>query len=382
MPSSIDPIQRRDCQVAQCIKSIFDAFGEGAKCIANAAESGGANVGSEIGCLINLPKDFAITHAECSGCNLHGPCEDSNTKAKNQVCGDRTWPPFLIGPNKCAQIAAGKDLPQQGSASHLKGDYIFHCDRSAMVFIKKLTPTPVQGFVVSPISSKEIDGIIQDFCRGAFDQCNPSVQLSPDRERFLEKSIEDIRQALDTADDKRPFLVIDAKTPSTRSLWWVDRWAEDILEAEDLGRWKRENVVNIAPEESVLLKTRIKTLDVPNFYNNHSIGTIDILSQLPSPYDPKSFQEAVPVFDWDHNPPKPPPAYLVAEPDDYEKSNDPQHLQKFIMPDGHPPNEIVRLKDSVAQKAGLISSWTANATPVRDSQVKNGNLAFSQDWRV
>ena len=82
---------------------------------------------------------------------------------------------------------------------------------------------------------------------------------------------------------------------------------------------------------------------------------------IPYPYDPTTAQTVplAPIFDWDHDPPAPPPAYVVAAPGEFEVSIDPKVLQNFAiasMEGGRwkikRPSEVVRLKESVAKRGG------------------------------
>lgn len=122
---------------------------------------------------------------------------------------------------------------------------------------------------------------------------------------------------------------------------------------------------------------------VPLFQVNDAIFNMrifDILDSRPPPYDPHGLREPYQTFDWEHNPPAPLPAYIVATPDEYEKSSEAEHLQHWSLPTGA-PTEVVRLKESVARESNLRSEWTlTEIAPLGEEEYPEGSLAFSQPW--
>lgn len=116
------------------------------------------------------------------------------------------------------------------------------------------------------------------------------------------------------------------------------------------------------------------------FYVNDKIdnmGIFDILDGLPLPFDPHGPQEPWTAgFDWEHDPPSPPPAYIDAMPDEYEKSSSAEHTQNFER-----PTEVVRLKEDVAEENGLRSEWTPVVKALgSEDGFPEGSLTFSQPW--
>ena len=123
---------------------------------------------------------------------------------------------------------------------------------------------------------------------------------------------------------------------------------------------------------------------VPLFQVNDAIGNMcifDILESRPGPYDPQGLGLPGPYynFDWEHDPPAPPPAYIVATPDEYEKSSEAEHTQNWILPTGA-PTEVVRLKESVARESRLRSEWAVGTAPLGGEGFPEGSLAFGQPW--
>ena len=92
-------------------------------------------------------------------------------------------------------------------------------------------------------------------------------------------------------------------------------------------------------------------------------------------YSPDASRPQTPFtkYDWEGNPPWPTPAYVVATPDEYEKSTDAAQKECFVV-GMWPPREVVRLKEAVAREHGLQSVWTHAAGNAE------GRMAFFQNW--
>lgn len=122
---------------------------------------------------------------------------------------------------------------------------------------------------------------------------------------------------------------------------------------------------------------------VPLFQVNDAIYNMrifDIIDSRPHPYDPHGLPEPYSTFDWEHDPPAPPPAYIVATPDEYEKSSEAEHTQTWLVPTGR-PTEVVRLKESVARESKLRSEWAlVGIAPLGEEGFPEGSLEFSQPW--
>ncbi len=106
------------------------------------------------------------------------------------------------------------------------------------------------------------------------------------------------------------------------------------------------------------------------------------MTQLPCPYDPQAWQEPITIYDWDHNPPQPEPIQVVAAPDEYEKSTGLQDVSRFTIPPNGHPEEVVRLKDSLALQLGLQSDWAVASEPPQGEETPKGSLMFSQPWQI
>ena len=86
----------------------------------------------------------------------------------------------------------------------------------------------------------------------------PIVRLDLDSTRFLGASPEEVRIALDTEGTKDSFIILDGRTAADGSVWWVDRYADDVFagEPEQLEDFIKYGCVNMKPGERVLLKSR------------------------------------------------------------------------------------------------------------------------------
>jgi len=112
------------------------------------------------------------------------------------------------------------------------------------------------------------------------------------------------------------------------------------------------------------------------------LGITDTLTQLPCPYDPQAWQEPGFCYDWDNNLPQPEPIQVVAAPDEYERSTSPQDLSRFVIPPNGHPEEVVRLKESVALQVGLQSDWAVASETPQGEETPEGSLMFSQPWQI
>ena len=130
-----------------------------------------------------------------------------------------------------------------------------------MVFIKRVVPDILLGFVVSNISSSTINQAIADFKLGAFHEYNPMVELSLDQSRFIGFSPKQIRDQLDAEDIRKPFILLDAETTLSRSVWWVGRYLDEEMDSSDADHWRQMRVVNVSSDDRILMKARFATTE-------------------------------------------------------------------------------------------------------------------------
>ncbi|KAL8990004.1 MAG: hypothetical protein Q9169_008231 [Polycauliona sp. 2 TL-2023] len=190
------------------------------------------------------------------------------------------------------------------------------------------------GVVTDPIPAEALQRNLDLFRRGAFEKYDPTVHLNLETTRFLGRSHEDIRNALNAEGNKEPFIVLDEGTARDDSVW------------------------------------------VPYFVVALSVVT-DIMENIPYPYDPNNFTvPAQIIFDWDDHPPPPAPAYIVAAPGEFEVTRDPRETSRFLPR----PLEVVRLKEAVARANLLVPKWTVVTKKYDGDDSPEGSLVFGQPW--
>ena len=142
-----------------------------------------------------------------------------------------------------------------------------------MVVISRTAPRLLLGFVISNnISTPTINQAIADFKLGAFDAYNPIVKLSLNQTRFLGSTPEQVRDRLDAEGTREAFVLLDAETEESRSLWWVNRYLDEekpgIPSADyyweddwQYSQRRPQYVVDVPSEERMLLKARFATVE-------------------------------------------------------------------------------------------------------------------------
>ncbi|KAF1829412.1 hypothetical protein BDW02DRAFT_167190 [Decorospora gaudefroyi] len=206
----------------------------------------------------------------------------------------------------------------------------------------------LSAILVADLTPAQLDTVQRKFGAGA-NLCSPhpSEELFvEDKREFSSLSHPDLKRFYP---DTNPLLIIDARTPSDHSIWYIDRFAEE----DDVENGEAENT-------NTLYKIRIHIPDVVISYGNYSISNIDIREDMDTvgiPYPtPENFhQEEIFKTGFHHVKDRYlDPTWITATPDEMEHSTDPDHLKNFA-----PPPEIVyRLKEEVASEAGLKSTWT------------------------
>ena len=132
-----------------------------------------------------------------------------------------------------------------------------------MVVIRGGPISILLGFVITDIPTSTINQVIADFKIGAFHEYNPLVELSLDETRFIGVSPEQVRDRLDAEDVREAFVLLDAETTVSRSVWWVGRYLD---EKEEHGvvftdQWRQKFVGNVSSDERILLRARIATIE-------------------------------------------------------------------------------------------------------------------------
>lgn len=234
-----------------------------------------------------------------------------------------------------------------------------------MVIIPRNVNVPVlQAFLLTDLSAEQLDKIHTDFERGSGAKFhNPTVNIfissNPD---YHGKSPAFIRHDQDSNGNEGPFLIIDSQTPETDSLLYVDTFAsEDQVEDGE------------AASTAVLFTIRAKTLHIPLMWANFDCGNTDIAEALDGcsvevpiqeDYEQRKVYET--GVDVEEEIVEISPTLVVAWPDEIEESRREEDRRKFGI---DAPERVMRLKEDVAKKHGLVSEWwvPVPARPERDA---------------
>lgn len=291
-----------------------------------------------------------------------------------------------------------------------------------MVHILGLTePRQVlHAYLTANLSDAELDQVHNDFELGSNAKIDPTMELFIHNvPEYHQMTHADIRRALDTqdrteegeeegdegeeeedADDEEteteleetkdrpgewedvpepePFLIIDANTPKSRALWYVDRFADE-EEVED----------GVASSTDVLWELLVETKYAPERKANYEIGNGSIQEDLEIcdvlvPFDPSKRPQTKP-FNFDPETVEPcQTVYLVAEPAEFEESMDQRHTDEILIlgrTSAH-PQRVVRLKEDVAREHGIIPGWSSPSEH-QDNEGKKfpkGSVTFAQSW--
>ncbi|KAI9696176.1 MAG: hypothetical protein M1820_008244 [Bogoriella megaspora] len=235
-------------------------------------------------------------------------------------------------------------------------------------------PPIYNAYLHCELSQPVLDKVQKDWRLGAIDRSNDSRYNMPwsrldivDRKDLYGLSPQEIRTRLeqeakadrDHDDDNggeylvNPFILIDAETESTRSVWYIDQW----LDEEELEQAKRDS------DEKVLWKSRNMTWDLPLSIVNYEIANMDITEDLENS-NPQVFEgddhlynqhapqqpQAIQTEDYFRNE-APQPAVVLADPGEWEETRNPDDMN--VMPK---PERMVRLKQDVAHEQGTMRS--------------------------
>ena len=87
------------------------------------------------------------------------------------------------------------------------------------------------------------------------------VKLSLDQTRFIGFSPKQVRDQLDAEDVRESFILLDAETTQSKSVWWVGRYLDEEMDSFDADRWRQICVVNVSSDERILMKARFATVE-------------------------------------------------------------------------------------------------------------------------
>ncbi len=87
------------------------------------------------------------------------------------------------------------------------------------------------------------------------------VELSLDQSRFIDFSPKQVRDQLDAEDLRESFILLDAETTLSRSVWWVGRYLDEEMDGPEADRWRQMRVVNVSRDDRILMKARFATTE-------------------------------------------------------------------------------------------------------------------------
>lgn len=234
-----------------------------------------------------------------------------------------------------------------------------------MVFIPQIENAPVlEAFLLTDLSVEQLDKIHAHFERGSgakFHRPFVNLFISSDA-GYHGKSPAFIRRDRDNRNKEGPFLLIDSQTPETESVLYVDTFAsQDQVEDGE------------AASTEVLWTIRTKTMHIPLMWANLDCGNMDIVEALDGlgvefpieqNYEQREIYET--GVNVDEETSEISSTLVVAWPDEIEESRKEEDRRKFGM---DAPEKVVRLKEDVARKYGLVSEWwvPVPAKPERDA---------------
>ncbi|KZF21781.1 hypothetical protein L228DRAFT_248529 [Xylona heveae TC161] len=250
-----------------------------------------------------------------------------------------------------------------------------------MVIIRNAKSDVLFGFLNCSLSIEELNQIHADFAYGSLARFNPTVELFiQDRPELYGLPHQAIRSKLDQEGFRESFLVIDAATPSTRSVWYIEHTGDPF----------EEDPVITHEGEPFFWKIRLKTEDVPIEHVNYDIANSSISERLGNEtdfekYDPHASQ-AVSSNGYNYEDSAwLPPAFIIAEPGEWVDSTAEEHVSNFVTFDNgarRHPERVFKLKDDVAEKFGLRKGkWSTETAETAEGCVSL-QLAFDKDSPV
>ncbi|KAJ4147051.1 hypothetical protein LMH87_001604 [Akanthomyces muscarius] len=230
-----------------------------------------------------------------------------------------------------------------------------------MVFIEPHAEvTCLTAYLVAPLTDKELADVKAEFEVGACSRFCPLLELKiihPPAD-YIGKSHQYMRAKENEAGQEDAFVVIDEDAVKRHAVWYVDSFAdEDGVEA---GEAESTDVVM-----KILVKTECLALTQIN-YEIANIGIDEDLANAGVEGPLKNDFVQLEVSDCGGMDMKEQQRFqdveVTAEPGEFEETRDRAQLKKF----SPRPDKVGKLKDEVAQAAGLLASWTwiTEAEPV------------------
>ncbi|KAL7946970.1 hypothetical protein V8C42DRAFT_319303 [Trichoderma barbatum] len=250
-----------------------------------------------------------------------------------------------------------------------------------MVFLVPHDNLPVLTcYLLADISSDDLQAFKSAFELGNCARFDPALHIKIVRppEDYIGKSHEYIRKKEDEAGREGKFLILDDKAVQNNAVWYISYFAD-----AEYVEWKQ------AESTDVLWKMLIRTDNLASIYVNYSIGNMSLQENLGNcgvEYPVKVGFEQPNVFDFKtdmHKDQYCRAVWIRAEPDEYEINKGGEELGDYIAP----PGAYARLKDGVAERAGLLNYWTdyqpTGPFPMSDGTKKEfpeGTMILQLKW--
>ncbi|KAK3311551.1 uncharacterized protein B0T15DRAFT_521844 [Chaetomium strumarium] len=239
----------------------------------------------------------------------------------------------------------------------------------------------LEAYLLEDLSQEELRGVKRAFELGACSRFNPLLELNIQKapEEYLNQPHSYIRIKETEAGRQGPFVLIDKQAVSKGAVWYIAKFATE----DDLEYGQAEST-------SVLWKILVKIDCLPLTWINYDIGNTSIVEDLGNcgvdyPVKEDFAQPEVyccggldMVKQQYHQ-----PVWVTAVPGEFEESTG-DELRKNFLPR---PEKLARLKEGVAEDAGLVNQWTiptkARSVTMPDGSVKEfpeGSVVLQLLW--
>lgn len=224
----------------------------------------------------------------------------------------------------------------------------------------------VTCYLLVDISEEQLQAFKAAFELGNFARFSPILRIKIVRppEDYIGKSHEYIRRKEDEAGREEPFLILDDRAVKNDAVWYIKCFADE------------DSVAECAENTNVLWKILIRTDKLPLTYANYDIVNMTIEEDLGNcgvDYPVKEGYEQPEIHDFDDMDMQKmqyqQPTWVRAEPHEFEYNEGGEKFGDYVAP----PKTMARLKDEVAEAAGVLNNWV-KPHPAGPLQMANGKM--------
>lgn len=224
----------------------------------------------------------------------------------------------------------------------------------------------VTCYLLVDISEEQLQAFKADFELGNFARFSPILRIKIVRppEDYIGKSHEYIRRKEDEAGREEPFLILDDRAVKNDAVWYIKWFADE------------DSVAECAENSNVLWKMLIRTNKLPLVYTNYSIGNMSIEEDLGNcgvDFPVKEGYEQPEIYDFNgmdmQEEQYRQPTWVNAEPHEFEYNEGGEKFGDYVAP----PRTLARLKDEVAEAAGVLNKWVT-PHPAGPLRMHNGKM--------